>query len=131
MRETPRPKGKNVQPRRLTVLISEYSLKPITDISLRSEKPVKSKILDDFEKIRNFVQRLLLRVSCEFDSRRGCQYCKSVHCRDVRIYFYTFIDNIRAINLLPCLSLTLIKSTRKLSQMRIKILDKGIYQSYN
>ena len=73
MRETPRPKGKNVQPRRLTVLISEYSLKPITDISLRSEKPVKSKILDDFEKIRNFVQGLLLRVSCEFDSRRGCQ----------------------------------------------------------
>ena len=71
MRKTPRPKGKNVQPRRLTVLISEYSLKPITDISLRSEKPVKSKILDDFEKIRNFVQRLLLRVSCEFDSRRG------------------------------------------------------------
>ena len=77
MRETPRPKGKNVQPRRLTVLISEYSLKPITDISLRSEKPVKSKILDDFEKIRNFVQRLLLRVSCEFDSRRGCQKIKS------------------------------------------------------
>ena len=77
MRETPRPRGKNVQPRRLTVLISEYSLKPITDISLRSEKPVKSKFLDDFEKIRNFVQRLLLRVSCEFDSRRGCQIIKS------------------------------------------------------
>ncbi len=79
MRKTPRPKCKNVQPRRLTVLISEYSLKPITDISLRSEKPVKSKILDDFEKIRNFVQRLLLRVSCEFDSRRGCQKIKAAH----------------------------------------------------
>ena len=88
MRKTPRPKGKNVQPRRLTVLISEYSLKLITDISLRSEKPVKSKILDDFEKIRNFVQRLLLRVSCEFDSRRGCQKIKAVQY-DVRLYSFT------------------------------------------
>ena len=86
MRKTPRPKGKNVQPRRLTVLISEYSLKPITDISLRSEKPVKSKILDDFEKIRNFVQRLLLRVSCEFDSRRGCQKEKPL----VRVAFLNY-----------------------------------------
>lgn len=87
MRETPRPKGKNVQPRRLTVLISEYSLKPITDISLRSEKPVKSKILDDFEKIRNFVQGLLLRVSCEFDSRRGCQKIKAARKSDFFILF--------------------------------------------
>lgn len=38
-----------------------------------SEKPVKSMIFEDFEGIRKAPPRLLLRVSCEFDSRRGCQ----------------------------------------------------------
>ena len=38
-----------------------------------SEKPVKSMIFEDFEGIRKASPKLLLRVSCEFDSRRGCQ----------------------------------------------------------
>ena len=38
-----------------------------------SEKPVKSRIFEDFEGIKNAPPRLLLRASCEFDSRRGCQ----------------------------------------------------------
>lgn len=38
-----------------------------------SEKPVKSRIFEDFEGVKNAPPRLLLRVSCEFDSRRGCQ----------------------------------------------------------
>ena len=38
-----------------------------------SEKPVKSRIFEDFEGIKDAPPRLLLRVSPRFDSRRGCQ----------------------------------------------------------
>ena len=36
-----------------------------------SEKPVKSRPFRDFKGVKNALRGLLLRVSCEFDSRRG------------------------------------------------------------
>lgn len=41
-----------------------------------SEKPVKSRPFRDFKGVKNALRGLLLRVSCEFDSRRGCQTLK-------------------------------------------------------
>ena len=38
-----------------------------------SEKPVKSRPFRDFKGVKNALRGLLLRVSCEFDSRRECQ----------------------------------------------------------
>ena len=38
-----------------------------------SEKPVKSRPFRDFKGVKNALRGLLLRVSCEFDSRRGRQ----------------------------------------------------------
>lgn len=43
-----------------------------------SEKPVKSRIFEDFEGIRKAPPRLLLRVSCEFDFRRGVPKAESL-----------------------------------------------------
>jgi hypothetical protein len=48
-----------------------------------SEKPVKSRPFRDFKGVKNALRGLLLRVSCEFDSRRGCHNFEKSRARGV------------------------------------------------
>ncbi len=57
-----------------------------------SEKPVKSRIFEDFEGIKNAPPRLLLRVSPRFDSRRGCQK----NCQTAVLFFVKIIKKSAA-----------------------------------